>query len=162
MLDTWGPGLFLIRSTVLPARSHPLVVFGDDMFVASEQEAQHGNDIPRTIVRRKVSSSHHTSTEVDEGEARRIWQHIRRSSRPTEPPHFLNEEYDREAGDENYDLHVEDIRNMALKHGRKISTATLRSLAKDFRKAAERSGLEEGADLMVSGPPRLYLSHVAT
>lgn len=87
---------------------------------------------PTTIIRKRPRHIT-TSTEArGEEEARRIWQHIRRTSRPGEPPRPETTDV---AGIESvhHDPHMEALRTTALKHGRKISTATLRSLAKEFR-----------------------------
>jgi hypothetical protein len=103
---------------------------------------------PATIVRRRPRNAQ-PSIETDECEARRIWQHIRKTSRPGEPPKEDSAKYvgDEEAGfGEKHDPHIEEIRYTALKHGRKISTATLRSIAKDLKRRDSSSIEEEEPD----------------
>ncbi|KIW04067.1 uncharacterized protein PV09_04885 [Verruconis gallopava] len=79
-----------------------------------------------------------SSAEADEGEARKIWQQIRRSSKWNKPSRMPNEKAG-ENGDKHvdtYDPQIEGILETALRHGRKISTATLRSIIRDLRRSS--------------------------
>jgi hypothetical protein len=109
--------------------------FLDDFSVTMEQEEEHSDDTPKTIVCRKAPALHQESTEVAEGEARRIWQHIRRTSRRGQQPQMSQDSYiDAHDEVEQHEPDLEQIRETARKHGRKISSKTLRNLARDFRR----------------------------
>ena len=113
----------------------------DDSYLSTQSEMQHAQHkeeddatyTPTTIVRRAIRDAK-PSTETDEGEARRIWQQIRRTSRRDEQlrSSLDSSRKDFAPGQDAHEPHIEEIRETALKHGRKISAATLRSLAKDF------------------------------
>jgi hypothetical protein len=112
-----------------------------------------GSSAPVTIVRRRVVPVIQSSTEIDEGEARRIWQQIRRTSRRGVHATFdqgTDDGWDAST-EEKHEPYIEEIREIALKHGRKISSATLRSLAKDFLLHESNFGRESGQDSKVSG-----------
>lgn len=106
-----------------------------DEFVSSHvYDGTDGPDTPTTIVQSR-SEAAQILGESDESEARRIWQHIRRTSSLGEPSD-MTENYDLIARKslQEQELNIEQIRKTAHMHGRKISSATLRSLAKDFRR----------------------------
>jgi hypothetical protein len=102
-----------------------------DQYRGSNETA---NSTPATVVRRRLPPVHQSFTDIDEGEARRIWQEIRRTSRRGDhviPSGEAGKAHQTVANAEHAP-HIEEIRETALKHGRKISSATLRSLAKDL------------------------------
>jgi hypothetical protein len=97
------------------------------------------DDSPATVIRRITV---HTPDKELHDTARRIWQHIRKTSKP-----------EREISDETVtdhdklqepDARMEHIRRMALKNRRKMSTETLKSLARDYtRFSNELGGVDE-------------------
>lgn len=135
---------------VFPQRPRRETSYGsvlDAMIDATKLNDEEENDgTPTTIVRREIRDVQ-PSVATDEGEARRIWQQIRKTSKRGEFAEPLAQETSQEVEEEHtrHEPHIMEIRETALKHGRKISTATLRSLAKDFRRL-DSSFIEEDCE----------------
>ncbi|QDS67915.1 hypothetical protein FKW77_008507 [Venturia effusa] len=128
-------------------RPRSVVDAEDDSYVAHLQEfvdererqeldTEHS---PATVVRRRIV---HTPDMELHDTARRIWQHIRKTSKSERE--MCNEMEPSEVRTQVSDARMEQIRKMALKNRRKMSTETLKSLALDYsRFSAELGGVDE-------------------
>ncbi|TID16532.1 hypothetical protein E6O75_ATG11650 [Venturia nashicola] len=119
----------------------------DDSYEAQLQEFVDGrerqeldtDDSPSTVVRRRIV---HTPDLELHDTARRIWQHIRKTSRPGRE--IGNEMEPDEMVGQVSNAQIEEIRRMAMKNKRKMSTETLKSLARDYtRFSTELGGVDE-------------------
>jgi hypothetical protein len=94
-----------------------------------ERRFKHSSESPATVVRRNVAAM----PEVDASNeaARKIWQHIRKTSRPKKE---LAEERTGYVEAQEHSLrHIEEIKKTVLRNQRKMSAETLKSLARDIR-----------------------------
>jgi hypothetical protein len=100
------------------------------------------DDSPATVVRRRIR---HVPENELQDTARIIWQHIRKSSKPERE---ICDEAERGNGaTPESDAHMEEIQKMALRNRRKMSTDTLRSLARDYKHfSRELGGVGEDVD----------------
>jgi len=100
------------------------------------------DDSPATVVRRRIM---HTPENESHDTARRIWRHIRKSSKPERE--IRNELGRGDAIANESDAHIEEIRKMVLRNRRKMSTETLKSLARDYRHFSNELGdVDENVD----------------
>jgi hypothetical protein len=133
-----------------PARPSPNLAAETDSHEAELQELEDEkqrhepdtDDSPATVVRRRIA--HTTNTELHDT-ARRIWQHIRKTSKPERD---ICDEIEPDLGRaQESDARMEEIRRMALRNRRKMSTETLKSLARDYtRFSSELGGVDERGD----------------
>lgn len=113
----------------------------DDSYEAQLREFvdEREDDSPATVVRRRIV---HTPDMELHDTARRIWQHIRKTSKPERE--ICNEMEPEELMGQVSNARMEEIRTMALKNKRKMSTETLKSLAREYsRFSTELGGVDE-------------------
>ncbi|RDI80311.1 hypothetical protein Vi05172_g9681 [Venturia inaequalis] len=97
------------------------------------------DDSPATVVIRRII---HTPDMELHDTARRIWQHIRKTSKPERE--ICDEIEPEESVGQVSNARMEEIRRMAMKNKRKMSTETLKSLARDYtRFSTELGGVDE-------------------
>jgi hypothetical protein len=84
---------------------------------------------PATVVRRRRAPT--PEGEASNETARKIWQHIRKTSKPKRG--FSQERYAILETEEPTVQHIEEIKQTVLRNQRKMSAETLRSLARDIR-----------------------------
>lgn len=100
------------------------------------------NNSPATVVRRRIV---HTPDMELHDTARRIWQHIRKTSKPERE--ICDELELEDSRAQEPDARMEEIRKMVLRNRRKMSTETLKSLARDYtRFSNELEGVDELCD----------------
>lgn len=110
-----------------------------DFVGGRERQELDTDDSPATVVRRRIVYS--PDIELHDT-ARRIWQHIRKTSKPERE--ICNEFEPEELAGQVSNARMEEIRRMAMKNKRKVSTETLRSLARDYtRFSTELGGVDE-------------------
>jgi hypothetical protein len=97
-----------------------------DHFNEIERSCRPSSDSPATVVHRRTEGRPDEEDEI----ARKIWQQIRKTSRPDNQP---VSEHDEETVRVHIDPHIQEVRKTVQKNQRKMSVDTLRSLARDIR-----------------------------
>jgi hypothetical protein len=133
-----------------PARLDPNLAIENDSYEAESRdfidEGQRGeldtDDSPATVLRRRTV---YTPDMELHDTARRIWQHIRKTSKPERE--ICDEIEPDLARAQESAARIEEIRRMALRNKRKMSTETLKSLARDYTGfSSELGGVDELSD----------------
>jgi hypothetical protein len=107
-----------------------------------EETLRPSSESPATVIRRRMAAT--PDVEASNETARKIWQHIRKTSRPERE--LLYEQTGNTELQEHTVRHIEEIKKAVMKNQRKISAETLISLARDIRHVSRGVSDVDGVD----------------
>jgi hypothetical protein len=132
-----SPPLSPMLPLSLPSRGlSPLEVETQHRIHELEKLRRPSYESPVTVVRRKLAPT--PDIEASNETARKIWQHIRKTSKPE--GEFSQERLEARKKEEPTVRHIEEIKKTVLRNQRKMSAETLRSLARDIRHVSRGLG----------------------